>query len=318
MDYEHIAASPGSAFDAMQTAASALANDIEWVVVDGYHFGGDYQRILKDSDLHVLLIDDNNHATHYYADLILNQNIHANESMYSGREPYTRLLLGTDYVLLRREFLSVAGVNRGPEGCQVRTPDSTCSDNAFARVERAIPEVVTNLLITMGGSDPDNVTSAVVQALQKVGVSGLRAKVVVGTNFMHYNELLATAAESRIPIQLVVNPANMPEIMVWADLAVSASGTTCWEMAYLGLPALLLTIADNQNVTAETLHRDGAFVTMSGKQPLDETAFQRTMRELIFGKDLREKLSRNVSQLVDGQGVYRVLECIQETMAVEA
>jgi len=327
MEYEHISASPGSAFDAMQTAASALANDLEWVVVDGYHFGSDYQRILKDAGLHVLLIDDNNHAAHYCADLILNQNIHADESMYTEREPHTRLLLGTDYVLLRREFLS-ARAERYALCCQVGTPESTLPgtpdstlvgipESTDSRVERDNPEVVTNLLVTMGGSDPDNVTSAVVRALQQVGVSGLMIKVVVGGNYMHYDELLASTTESQIPIQLVVSPTSMPELMKWADLAVSASGTTCWEMAYLGLPALLLTIADNQRTTAERLHQCGAFVTMCGKQPLDERAFRQNLRALIFGKDLRATLSRNASQLVDGLGAHRVFGCMLETVAVE-
>src|SRR5215216_4793334 len=94
---------PGSADDAAQTAALAASLGAA-VVVDGYHFGGDYQYTLKSAGLKLLFIDDNVHADHYYADFVLNQNIYANEAMYANREPRTILLLGPRYVLLRLEF----------------------------------------------------------------------------------------------------------------------------------------------------------------------------------------------------------------------
>ncbi len=75
-----------------------------WLVLDGYHFDETYQKQIKETRHRLLVIDDMAHLKHYYADIILNQNLHAKGLPYS-REPYTRLLLGTKYVLLQREFL---------------------------------------------------------------------------------------------------------------------------------------------------------------------------------------------------------------------
>ena len=73
-------------------------------MLDGYHFRGDYQRAVKQAGQSLLALDDFGHAEHYWADIVLNQDLNAEESLYRNRESYTRLLLGPNYVCLRREF----------------------------------------------------------------------------------------------------------------------------------------------------------------------------------------------------------------------
>jgi len=231
MEVVHLPVQPGSMDDAIQTADFARQLGADWVVVDGYHFGAEYQRIIKDSGLRLLFIDDIGHAEHYSADLVLNQNIHAHEGLYQNREPYTRLLLGTRYVLLRREFLKWRGW------------------------KREIPEVARKVLVTMGGSDPDNVTLKVIQALHQVDMDGLEAIVVVGGSNPNYEELQSAVQDSRFPIRLESNVTNMPERMAWADVAVSAGGSTSWELAFMGVPILNLILAENQQQASTTLSR---------------------------------------------------------------
>ncbi len=103
---------PGSEEDATITAEIAKKSESSWVVVDGYQFGAEYQKILKAHNCRILFIDDYGHADHYYSDIVLNQNIYAGMSFYKNYEPYTRFLLGTKYALLRKEFLNSAGYNR--------------------------------------------------------------------------------------------------------------------------------------------------------------------------------------------------------------
>lgn len=156
MKVVHLAAEPGSLADAQETAALAHQFEANWVVVDGYQFGSEYQQTIKNSGLNLLFIDDYGHAEHYYADVVLNQNISAEEEWYQHREPYTQLLLGTRYTLLRREFWQWQGW------------------------QRTVPPVAKKVLVTLGGADPDNVTLKVIQSLQIVEVEELEAVVVVG------------------------------------------------------------------------------------------------------------------------------------------
>src|SRR5262249_53524847 len=96
--------SPGSLQNAEQKIALASLYGEEWIVLDGYVFSSSYQRALKSAGLRLLVLDDFGHAEHYCADLVLNQNLHAHERLYARREADTRLLLGTRFALLRREF----------------------------------------------------------------------------------------------------------------------------------------------------------------------------------------------------------------------
>src|SRR5262245_49913761 len=102
----------GSLGDARATARLAREIGADWAVLDGYHFTAEYQRVLKAAAVRVLVIDDYGHAEHYWADAILNQNLHARESLYPSRKSDIRLLLGPRYTLLRREFWKWRGWKR--------------------------------------------------------------------------------------------------------------------------------------------------------------------------------------------------------------
>ena len=74
MKIVHLKAQPGSFEDAKQTVNLAIDSGSPWIVVDGYHFSSEYQKLIEDSGAHQLFIDDYGHANHYYADIVLNQN----------------------------------------------------------------------------------------------------------------------------------------------------------------------------------------------------------------------------------------------------
>ena len=96
----HISQKSGTIGDADETALIAHEHGADWIVVDGYHFGAEYQKTIKDAGLSLLFIDDYGHADHYYADIVLNQNIYADMSFYPKFESYNRFLLGTKYALI--------------------------------------------------------------------------------------------------------------------------------------------------------------------------------------------------------------------------
>ena len=287
MEVVHLPVQPGSTDDAIQTANHARQVGANWVVVDGYHFGAGYQRVIKDHGLHLLFIDDIGHAEHYYADLVLNQNIHAHEGLYKSKEPYTRLLLGTRYVLLRREFLKWRGW------------------------KREIPEVARKVLVTMGGSDPDNVTLKVIQALQQVDVDGLEAIVVVGGSNPHYEELQSVAQKSRFPIRLESNVTQMPELMTWADVAISAGGSTCWELAFMGMPTVALILARNQCPIAERLDTVGVAVNLGWYEDVSPKKLAQVVMQLLKAPRTRAEMSQCGRQLVDSMGSDRVIQALQ-------
>jgi UDP-2,4-diacetamido-2,4,6-trideoxy-beta-L-altropyranose hydrolase len=255
-------------------------------VVDGYHFGGEYQQILKQSKLHLLFIDDYGHAEHYYADFVLNQNISADQQWYNNREAYTQLLLGTRYALLRREFWQWQGW------------------------QRTVPPVAKKVLVTLGGADPDNITLKVIQSLQIVEVEELEAVVVVGGSNPHYENLKMAVLDSGYPIQLQRNITNMPELMAWADVAVSAGGSTCWELAFMGLPSILLILAENQRAIAEKLATLNLAVNLGWHQDVQSQNIADTLSALVQSTEQRTHMSKVSQQIVDGQGSFKVVSLL--------
>lgn len=286
-----ITGSAGTSFDASRTSALAREYGAGWIVVDGYQFNADYQHTLGAAGFKVLFVDDFGHASHYSADLVLNQNVSAKAEAYSSREPKTRLLLGPRYCLLRREF------------------------SAWLGPEREIPEVCRRILVMMGGSDPENLTERVIKALALADISTLEISIVIGGGNPHAERLEAHAAESGLKIMLRKDPQNIAELMAQADVAVSAAGSTCWELCRMGLPALLIDVAENQTALATELERRGCALHAGDKSvPAEKIA--RDLQRLLGSHELRVSLSQKSRRLVDGKGARRVVSALRGTPAL--
>src|SRR5205814_2364447 len=166
-----VSAVAGSGMDARETIALAKTAEAAWVVLDGYCFGAEFQTAIKAARHQVLAVDDYGHAEHYSADLVLNQNLHATSALYQNREQFTELLLGTRFALLRREFQSWSKWSRN------------CNGEA------------RNVLVTLGGADPDNLTIRVVRELRSAGLRDLRVEVVLGGANLHRQSILEEAVK---------------------------------------------------------------------------------------------------------------------------
>lgn len=253
-----------------------------WVVLDGYHFGPDYQRAIKETGCRLLVIDDFAHLEHYYADIILNQNYGAERFSYSA-EPSTRSLLGTEYVLLREEFLK------------------------YADYKREIPDVAKKLLITMGGGDPENNTLKVIKAVNLIE-SSLDVKAIIGASNPHYGTIEEEADGSRHNIEILSGVEDMAPLMAWADAAVSAGGTTTWELAFMGLPSLLCIVAENQENGVNVLSQNGFFLSLGWLKDMTDEKISNGLAGLIHDRDKRQQMHKNCRTMTDGRGKYRVIE----------
>lgn len=288
MEVIFLTAEPGSLADAHETTALAHQFPVNWVVVDGYHFGAEYQKTIKNFGLCLLFIDDYGHAEHYYADFVLNQNISAEEQWYQHREPYTQLLLGNRYALLRREFWQWQGW------------------------QRTIPPIAKKVLVTLGGADPDNVTLKVIQALQLVEVDELEAVIVVGGSNPHYETLEMAVQNSRFPMRLQRNVTNMPELMAWVDMAISAGGSTCWELAFMGLPSILLILAENQRAIAQKQNLIGSAVSLGWHEQILVETIAESVTVICGDYNRRLQLKQITQNLISGNGSFEILNRLKQ------
>lgn len=281
---ERVGAEPGSKADAFATARLLEQEQADWIVVDGYQFGDEYERALAEAGARVLALDDYRHADHLWAATVLNQNPFATSMTYPGKGARTELLLGCRYVLLRREFALWNGW------------------------ERQVPEVAKRILVSFGGGDAGPVLRQATAALQRVITPDDEVVVLSGTLDPQCEELQAVARDRRFSMYASSDCPDMPRLMAWADIALGAAGSTSWERAFMGLPSIVIILAENQALPAEHLASQGLAVSAGPSGDLSEQQLAMAVAELAASRIHRASMSTAGRTLIDGEGVRRVVQ----------
>jgi UDP-2,4-diacetamido-2,4,6-trideoxy-beta-L-altropyranose hydrolase len=277
-----ISAMAGGAEDADLTNFHALRCQAEWLVLDGYRFTPGYTKQVWSDQRNLLLIDDGREPGAWAADLILNQNLTASRDFYHQCSD-TQLLLGPDYCLLRREFAP------------------------WREWQRKIPALGDKVLVTLGGSTPAETGEQVMESLGRVKVQNLRAIFVIGGSSCGAESLQTCAAKFHNRIEIRRDVSNMASLMAEADIAISAAGSTCWELCLLGLPPVLLDLADNQTPVALALQRQGCAIYGGGASAIFVNDLASVTENLLASQQPRQSMSHRLRQLVDGLGAERVI-----------
>jgi len=264
------------------------------LVVDGYDFDERYQDAWQVERGCLVVIDDLGHCARYHADLILNQNLNAHPGLYGPASRFKRLLLGPKFALLRREF----------QHQPIVPPEPDLAGQ---------PKGATHLLVTMGGADPPDATSQVVARLRawlRGQEADVRVRVLVGAAYPHRVALdRAIAGDPRF--EVVVEATSMRDQYQWADVALCAGGSSNWEMSCLGVPRVVIPIADNQRENLPYMVQAGLCLACELAAP----GLPDLLAQLLLSAPLREQMRTAGQSLVDGWGAARVVAEIQIELA---
>jgi UDP-2,4-diacetamido-2,4,6-trideoxy-beta-L-altropyranose hydrolase len=280
---DHVCPDSSDLMNTLSILKNESADQKARLVLDGYHFTTEYQKAIRDKGVCLLVVDDMNHLPHYHADILLNQNIHAPDLKYNC-DADTTLLLGSQYMLLRREFLKYRDFNR------------------------QIPGRAKNILVTLGGADPDNVTLKVVEALKLLNEPDVAVRIIIGPANPHQETLRKAIVSADIRAELLINPPNMPELMAWADLAISAGGSTCWELAFMGVPSIVIVLAENQAAVAEYLMNKKAVLNLGIFAECSKKHISDACKTLIGSSIARTSLSQQSIMLINRPGPKHVIK----------
>lgn len=241
------------------------------LVVDSYALDQIWHQKLRPHTKKILVIDDLANRK-FDCDILLNQNLGVEEKVYEGRVPRDcKLLLGCNYALLRPEFSEI---------------------RAKALEKRHQTTKIENILVSLGGSDIDNVTYDILQQLD----SRFNIVVVLGKT-SPYNKMIKAYAKNK-NIEVIIDANNMSELMLNADIAIGAGGSTSWERCCLGLPTLLCVLAVNQRGAAERLEELGAAIIIKN--------LKTDLQLIIENSDYLNIMSINAKSICDGLGCKRV------------
>ncbi|AOQ23413.1 UDP-N-acetylglucosamine transferase [Moorella thermoacetica] len=187
---------------------------------------------------------------------------------------------------------------------------------ALLREEFADPplrhtEICRNVLLTMGGSDPFSLTTLLSEALLEGLSSEIKVNVVLGPFFASDDTIAALAAQSGGRLVVHRSPFSMRQLMAKADLAVSAGGQTLLELAAMGIPAVVVQVAENQAENIRYFVNAGSTVFAGRAREQDiQVKVAKLITELASDIGLREKMSLCGQRTVDGKGASRAAEKI--------
>lgn len=278
--------------DARQTLAAldTTAEKFDWLVVDHYAIDHRWETAVASSVTRMMVIDDLADRQHACA-LLLDQNlVAAFDIRYSDKVPATcTLLLGPKYAMLQPDYAELHEASVTPAG------------------------PIRRIFVFFGGADERNLTGRSLSAFLALGKSDIEVDVVISAGSPH-----ASAIRRQIQgcenIHLHSNLHSLAPLMRQADLAIGASGTTSWERLCLGLPAIVVTLADNQRPIAEELNRRRLIRWLGHQDDVTESDFLQALRELVAQVSLKNEFS-NGMQIIDGKGVHRVWAAMVATSA---
>lgn len=267
---------------------------IDWVIVDHYGLSAEWEQIVSSFTKKILVIDDLANRKHY-ADIILDCGVVADITQYFKLNINSSAcyLLGPKYALLRSEFNFYRK--------KLEEKNDRYKKNKF------------KILLNMGGMDKDDVTSRVMSTLEHFKkIKNIELTIVMGRNAPWKNEVLRKATELYMKTDVLIDFKNMAELMVESDLAIGAAGSTAWERCCLGLPTVMICIADNQKVIAQELHRLGATISIKNNEVSEKLLN-------ILNSINKEKLSDMQNQafkITEGLGVELLLKAVFEKSVI--
>lgn len=290
---ERLAALPGGAAadwadDARETRAALEAGTgrkADWLIADHYLLDRRWEGALRVSADRLMVIDDLCNRPHD-CDLLLDQNLVAemHERDADKLPASCRQLIGPTYALLHPDYARL---------------------HAHVAPRRG---AIHRMLFFFGGADSANLTERALDAFLALGRPDIEVNIVIGASSRH-GDAVRQKAEAHANIHVHAGLPSLASLMSEADLAIGAGGTTHWERLCLGLPCLVVTVADNQRLISEELHRLGVIQLLGHHDEVDQLMITGALDRLIR-QGLPQEWSLRCMAMVDGRGVSRVVTAL--------
>lgn len=282
--------SPNSFFESQwiedsNKVLNLLGEGVDWLIVDHYYLDARWEKKVSTRCKNLMVIDDLANRPHF-CDLLLDQTLGRLPKDYRGLiSSNTRLFIGPSYALIRPIFRKLR-----EQSIKFRKKKNH----------------VGKLMVSLGGVDLENYTLKILEGLQNTPLPYLSdIQVVMGANAPWIDSVKKYALDMPWKTEVLVNTANMAELMAKSDLAIGAAGSTSWERCCLGLPTLICVLADNQRMVADKL-----IAANSAREVFLGAGLKNNLCSLIdwISEDNNlSVLSTHALNVCDGEGVSRIM-----------
>jgi len=251
----------------------------DWLIVDHYGIDKYWQNKLKKYYKKLLVIDDLANREHN-CDLLLDQNFYKDANARYKKLIFSKckMLLGPGYALLRKEFLTTTS--------------------------NLIDESLDKILVYFGGSDIKNNTLKVLQAIQSCKQANISVDVVIGPDSPYRKDILNFSSKMA-NVTCFDFVENIAEMMSNSDLYIGSAGTTTWERCCMGLPSIVIGIAENQIKPMEEMELAGMTFFLGSEKNVDSSDILRLLDNIVDSPSVLVEMSMKNLALVDGYGASR-------------
>ncbi len=259
----------------------------DWIIVDHYALDSAWEKLARQSTIHLAVIDDLANRSH-------NCNLLIDQNEYLGKElRYTHLLSagncilpGAAYALLRQEF-----------------------SEARLKISAPRPQVKT-ALIMMGSADFQGQTLRLLKILRPMAKKyAFHVHLVIGQNNSQLKEIRSETADDP-SFSIHSNHQRISELLLQTDLAFGAGGTATWEFCSLGIPLLLISFAQNQIALARDAAACGIADYLGHYNEISDTDISARVEGFIHSYELRQALHARSIGIVKADGADRVYKAI--------
>tara|TARA_B100001093_G_C26789761_1_gene998431 strand:+ start:220 stop:1323 length:1104 start_codon:yes stop_codon:yes gene_type:complete len=278
--------------DASQTIEIVKKDKIDWLIVDHYSLDDHWETQIKQYVDQIIVIDDLANRRHN-CDILLDQTLNRDALAYDGLVTQNvKLLCGSNYVLLRPDFFEL---------------------REASLLRRKIP-IFKNLLVSLGGMDENNVTGTVLEILADSSLpQDLKITILLEETAPWLSSVNNLASSLPWDIKVLSSVDNVAELMMEADLAIGAGGTSCWERCSLGLPTILLVLAENQQEIARQLLYYGAVFSIDDIKNLD-ISLTEILSQIIEKPSLLADMSKSASSIIVQNGLCALINELKEDL----
>lgn len=268
---------------------------MDLLIVDHYSLDKNWEEGLRPYYKKLMVIDDLANREHV-CDLLLDQTFGRTEEVYRSYLPNSaQILIGAQFSLVKPEFAHLRQYS----------------------LERRKQPAFKKILITMGGVDQFNATAKVLDGLLLSQLpKDCKVTIVMGMQAPHLANIKARALTTPWQTDVKENVENMANLMADADLAIGAAGSTSWERCCLGLPTLLVVLADNQLDISRALAKNNAVINIGNPFSAEFcNLLADSINKIISSLDVLSSLSHVCRTITDGQGVSLVTNKIQSLLS---
>lgn len=255
------------------------------IIIDSYNVDLNYFNTLRKYSECIVYIDDLNKFS-YPVDILINGTICAELINYNTGLDNELMLLGLKYNLIRSEFKNIPS--------------------------RVINQYVKNVMITVGGSDPHNLTERLIDLVSLEEEFENRNFHIVVTREFPYKDNVYQLANKYRNLKIYENPQRISDIMLKSDLAISAGGSTVYELLSCGVPVLVFCYAENQKPQIETMDKMGLISYLGYYNELDNNLFLKKYRNIINDYCMRSGYIQSGQKLIDCKGPERIAWAIKD------